>query len=209
MAPWQQQVMQQSNAMMAQGQMQGTQMVTFQAGTGTSTTAWWSSNTSTTTSAATVQIYGGGGGGSGGTIYGNQAGFISSAKAILYKDTDYELPDGSVLKIDGKGNFKVTQKPDKVIYQQCFVREFNRYLNASDLLEQFIEDLGSMGVTQQDMLRVPIEAFINWLIISAAKKDGDSLEGLPSVHSALLTHQQKETLPCPTEKVTSPTASPR
>lgn len=51
-------------------------------------------------------------------------------------------------------------------------RVLNRYLNASDLLEEFIRDLKPLGVKQDEVLNVPIELFINWLVIRSAEEDG-------------------------------------
>lgn len=68
--------------------------------------------------------------------------------------------------------------------------EFNRFLNASDLLEDFIEDAGRAGVRQSEFLNLPIELFINWLIIKAAEKDGD-----PIPEGALQIAQHHKALP--------------
>jgi hypothetical protein len=65
------------------------------------------------------------------------------------------------------------------------VREFNPYISVSDLLEAFIGDAGKYGVDQDNVLKLPVEAFINWLIRKAAEKDGDSVKGLPTVQQAL------------------------
>src|SRR5690242_8097326 len=50
----------------------------------------------------------------------------------------YTLPDGSRIEIDAKGNYKVLDDDAQVIYQACRIRAFNRFLNASELIEQFI-----------------------------------------------------------------------
>lgn len=52
-------------------------------------------------------------------------------------------------------------------------RIINRYLNASDLLAEFIGELGTLGVRQGEVLAIPIELFINWLIVRAAEEDND------------------------------------
>ena len=52
-------------------------------------------------------------------------------------------------------------------------REFNRYINASDLLEEFIRYAGSQGVTQREVLTLPIDLFIKWLILEASEFDGE------------------------------------
>lgn len=98
----------------------------------------------------------------------------------------YLMPDGSTLKVDSYGNYQVLDQDAKVTYKANRIREFSPYLNASDLLESFIKEVGRLdGVNQDEILRLPIEAFINWLILQAAIRDGDSLDGLPSVEAAL------------------------
>lgn len=53
---------------------------------------------------------------------------------------------------------------------------FNPFLNASDQLQKFIRDAGRAGARQSDVLSLPVELFINWLILKAAERDG-SLPG--------------------------------
>lgn len=98
----------------------------------------------------------------------------------------YAMPDGSVIAVDELGNYKIEDSDAKVIYQANRVREFNPYVSASDLLEKFIREVGQLdGIDQGEILRLPIEPFINWLILQAAKRDGDSTKDLPSVEEAL------------------------
>jgi hypothetical protein len=63
-------------------------------------------------------------------------------------------------------------------------RVLNKYLLASDLLEKFIADIGELGVKEGEVLSIPIELFINWLVCRAAEQDGhaapDGLRALPS-----------------------------
>jgi len=93
----------------------------------------------------------------------------SGQKAII------ELPDGSVVNVDKDGNFRVDDSDAKVIYKANRSREFNRYINASDLLEEFIRFLAKLGVKQSQVLNVPIELFINWIVIKSAEVDGDDI----------------------------------
>lgn len=86
-----------------------------------------------------------------------------------------ELPDGHILDMDQQGNFKIVAKDAKVTYKANGQREFNRYINASDLLAQFIKDLGMVGATQKQVLQVPLELFINWLVIRAAEQDEEQV----------------------------------
>lgn len=64
-------------------------------------------------------------------------------------------------------------------------RILNKYLNAADLLEEFIKDLAPLGVRQGEVLEIPIELFINWLVVRAAEEDGhDAPDDIPALPSA-------------------------
>jgi len=108
----------------------------------------------------------------------------------LLKGQRVHLPDGSELLIDHQGNFKILDDDAKITYLGNRIREFNKYINASDLLEEFIRDLGSFGVRQGDVLGVPVEFFINWLIHKAAQQDGD-----PPPEDLVFVPTQKEDVP--------------
>lgn len=90
-----------------------------------------------------------------------------------------ETPDGTLVKIDQKGNIQIEDNNAKIIYKANRIREFNKFLNASDLLENFIKFAGKNGAKQDNILTIPIEVFINWLIIEAAKFDGEPPPALP------------------------------
>ncbi len=55
-------------------------------------------------------------------------------------------------------------------------REFNKYVNASDLLEEFIRWLGTQKVKQHEVLALPLELFVKWLVINASEADGEEPE---------------------------------
>lgn len=61
------------------------------------------------------------------------------------------------------------------------VTTFNKYVNASDLMEEFIKFLGAEGVRQGEVMGLPVELFIKWLIIRACEQDGE----VPNVTLAL------------------------
>ena len=108
-----------------------------------------------------------------------------------------KLPDGSVVKVDALGNFTVCDKDAVVTYRGSNVREFNRHINASDLLEAFIGDLGKLGVKQDEVLGIPIEMFINWLIFQAAEQDGDDAPAdVPLLESSVNPHKHPKCLGC-------------
>jgi hypothetical protein len=90
-----------------------------------------------------------------------------------------ETPDGTVINIDYNGNIEIKDSDAKIVYKANRIREFNQYLNASDLLEKFIKFVGSKGVRQNEVLNIPIEIFINWLIMEAAIADGEDPPKLP------------------------------
>lgn len=90
-----------------------------------------------------------------------------------------ETPDGTIINVDNNGNIEIKDDNAKIVYKANRIREFNRFLNASDLLEDFIRFIGSKGVKQDEVLNIPIEVFINWLIIEAAVVDGEEPPMLP------------------------------
>lgn len=93
------------------------------------------------------------------------------------------LPDNTKLVMDHLGNYKIIDDDAKIKYEANFNREFNKYVNASELLSEFVMDLGSVGVVQNKILKTPIEYFINWLIHKAAEADNDpyAKEGIPTL----------------------------
>ena len=90
-------------------------------------------------------------------------------------EREYKLPDNTVLCMDDKGNFRMVDKDAKVVYQANRLREFNPYLNASDLLAKFIGYLGTLGVRRREVKDLPLNLFVNWLILEAAEMDGDPI----------------------------------
>jgi hypothetical protein len=135
--------------------------------TGTSTSTATGSNIIMTGSCGT-------GGGTVQLVYDDTANWqYSQPNVRLEEGQEYKLPDGSKLKIDDNGNFTIDDKDAKVTYKSNNIKEFNKFINASDLLEMFIKDCGKLGAKQGQILEIPIELFINWLILNAAKADGD------------------------------------
>jgi len=96
----------------------------------------------------------------------------------------YDLPDGAKLSIDAHGNYTIHDAAAKVVYKANRIREFNPYVNASDLLEDFIRDMGQYGVRQSELLGLPVNVFIHWLILKAAQRDGDEAR-VPSPQAVL------------------------
>lgn len=86
------------------------------------------------------------------------------------------LPDGTMIDVEDEYNYKVHDARTQITREHCSIRAFNRFINASELLEAFIKDMVPVGLRQDQILKVPIEAFINWLIHRAAEADGDDIE---------------------------------
>lgn len=88
------------------------------------------------------------------------------------------LPNDVELKIDG-GDGKITiNDVDRKVFYEAAPRPFNKWLNASDTLEDFIRYLGTQEVRQRHVMKMPLGLFINWLIIAAAEADGDTADDL-------------------------------
>lgn len=52
-------------------------------------------------------------------------------------------------------------------------REFNPYINASDMLEEFFRFLGTEQVRKREVFKLPLDLFVKWLIIRACEADGE------------------------------------
>lgn len=84
-----------------------------------------------------------------------------------------KMADGTVIDVDPDGSFRVVDKDAKVTYRASRMRDFNRYMNASDLLEEFVRFCGEQGVTQGEFMAMPVKVFIAWLVVRAAEADGE------------------------------------
>lgn len=96
-------------------------------------------------------------------------------KIELPKGREVRVPlgDGSTLYVDSNGNFRVDDKNAKVVYKANRVREFNPFVNASDLLAEFLRYVGTLGVRRSEVQTLPLGLFVNWLVIRAAEIDAD------------------------------------
>lgn len=100
------------------------------------------------------------------------------------------LPDGTKIEVQADGAYEIIDTDAKVIYRASRVKDFNPFLNASDKLEEFIRHCGTVGVRQSEVLRLPLELFVAWLIISAARQDDMEPPDLP-----LETKLKRQALP--------------
>ncbi len=108
-----------------------------------------------------------------------------------------ELPDGAIIDVKADGSYEIVDKDAKVTYKANRVREFNRYVNASDLLEEFIDFVdGVGGIDKERFLALPIETFIRWLVLRAAQADGETL-----VEEQTAIEQSVLALPAPSPKI--------
>lgn len=112
-------------------------------------------------------------------VGGNPSGVTLSrddvGRLILRKGDRLLMPDGAVISIDDQGNYTIDDSQAKVVYQANRLREFNPYINASDLLARFIEYVGGLGLEKEEIGHLPVGLFINWLVIESARVDGDPL----------------------------------
>lgn len=112
---------------------------------------------------------------------------------------EIDLPDGAKLIVDDAGNYRIEDADAKVTYQANRFREFSPFLNASEMLARFVEYVQKVGVKQPDVLGLPIELFINWLVIEAAERDQDPVpDGVVRVedHQAVVATRKPKCLSC-------------
>jgi hypothetical protein len=110
-----------------------------------------------------------------------------------------ELPDGAKLHVDDAGNYRIEDKDAKVTYRANRNRDFSPHLNASDMLAAFVRHVGALGLKQKEVLGLPIELFISWLVIEAAERDQDPIpEDVKRIehHSAIATVLRPKCLQC-------------
>jgi hypothetical protein len=106
----------------------------------------------------------------------NSPGYMVSLGAIIAAGKQsITLPDGAKLHVDDVGNYRIEDKDAQVTYRANRIRDFSPHLNASDMVAQFVEYVGSLGVRRSEVLGLPLHLFIAWLIIEAASRDGDAV----------------------------------
>jgi len=123
---------------------------------------------------------------------------LSNLKIENGNEVTIELPDGATLEVKANGSYEVKDDNAKTIYKANRMREFNRFINASDLLQEFISFLGTLGVKQGQVFDIPIELFINWLVFKAAVQDEEiPPKDLtpPEIHPKLLQAKEKTASP--------------
>jgi len=119
----------------------------------------------------TQQIVTGSGGGGGGNWNTYPQPWPPQHDIHLGEELIAGLPDGAKFIVEKNGSYRIEDKNAKVTYRANRFREFNRFLNASDRIEEFIKYCGSFDVSQNEMLDLPLKLFIMWLILEAASAD--------------------------------------
>lgn len=89
---------------------------------------------------------------------------------------ELEMPDGSVLRFKPDNNYDIKDDDAKITYQANRNRAFNKFLNTSDIVAEFIDYVGQLGVSKPDITQLPVELLIRFLIIRAAEQDGETVE---------------------------------
>jgi len=159
----------------------------------TALTSTWIA-TSTSVSAST-SVYPwslcGSGGGSATSAYNNiYYHLMDQLGTPITSQTLNEIIRLAKLYTNDNNSIKIKDINAKVIYRANRVRNFNPFINASDKLEEFIRFCGQHGVRKEEMLQLPINLFIGWLILEAAKADQEPEPSIP-----LLPNLRKHTKP--------------
>lgn len=105
--------------------------------------------------------------------HGAAAGLPERLSPVLGQKLELNLPDGGKFTLEKDGSYKLEDDAARVTYAAARHREFNRYLNASDLIEEFIGEIGGLGIKKGEILKVPMSAFIAFLVVKAAEADGE------------------------------------
>jgi len=118
-----------------------------------------------------------------------------------------ELQDGTRLDVNDSGGVKVDTSDQRhsISYKACDIREFNRFINASDLLVDFMKYMGKHDCTQEQFMALPIELFINWLVIRAAQQDGDPVPADVVDPAVSMATKQPPAIPAPDTQRNAPT----
>jgi hypothetical protein len=85
--------------------------------------------------------------------------------------------------MDDDGVYEIDDSNAQVRYRANPVRDWSPHLNASDMLANFVQYAGSLGVKREDVMDLPIHLFLAWLIIEAAERDGDPVEEPPLIEN--------------------------
>jgi hypothetical protein len=104
----------------------------------------------------------------------------------------FTLPNGVTIKLFPDDHVEIDESNGRQMYKSEPLRGFNKYLNASDLLEQFIAYCGTQNISRDEFKDLPVSLFIFWLIVQAAEADGDPTDDtLPLLTAGVQAAQPK------------------
>jgi hypothetical protein len=106
----------------------------------------------------------------------------------VHSNATFILPNDVKIHLFADDHIEIDESDGHQIYKTAPVRGFNKYLNASDLMEDFVRYCATQKITRREFQNLPISLFICWIILESAKADGD-----PTEESQLLLDQQKKT----------------
>ncbi len=111
------------------------------------------------------------------------------------------LGDKTRLHVNHDGTYRIEESDSKVVYKGCKIREFNKYLNASDLLEEFVKRVGEAGVKSSEFMGLPVELFIRWLVLRAAQTDGEVVDKYEAEYVETERRVHQVLLPAPPPRI--------
>lgn len=127
----------------------------------------WATNSSTTTSNTWSSI------GTGTRMVLANPGSMVKTKYALGESIKLSLPDGGIFELKPDGSYSINDAAAKVTYAASRHRAFNRFLNCSDLIEEFIDYVGGIGLKKHEILKIPVSLLIAFLVVRAAETDGE------------------------------------
>ncbi len=95
--------------------------------------------------------------------------FFYQGASTATNDYSINITGAGAISIAPNNNLYTYTIPDDA--RRGMPREFNKFINASDLLEEFIEWLGAQDIRQSEVMGLPLEYFIKWLVIRACEVD--------------------------------------
>jgi hypothetical protein len=164
----------------------------------TTTSSTWANiyNTGTST-ATTINTYPTGSIGNFISNTSNEAILSGSLRVHPGTALSITLPDGATLEIQANGSYKIVDANAQITYKANNVREFNRYINGSDMLEEFIKFISGIGkINKQEFFNLPVELFIQWLVIRAAEQDGEDADYTPVIKALPNPNRHKHSIRC-------------
>lgn len=100
-------------------------------------------------------------------------GFSTATNSVTSITTAWSFPAWNPVTVNHPymTPFTIMPAPAAVPAPAPAPRAFNRYVNGSDLLEEFIAYLGTEGVRKREIMGLPVELFVKWLIIRACEQE--------------------------------------